>query len=44
VVIKLVPPLRRLNLSRLKKRKLLTVKIEDIVSIDWSKDWKPGPV
>lgn len=40
-VLRLVPPPRVSRLSRLKKRKTIVGDPEDLVSIDWSKEWKP---
>jgi len=40
-VLKIVPPKGGGKLKNLKKRDILNVDPEEIVHIDWSKEWKP---
>jgi prevent-host-death family protein len=39
VVLRIVPPKRGSKLDRLKRRKGFVGDLDDIVSIDWSKEW-----
>jgi len=38
-VVRLVPEKRVSKLARLKKRKIFSGKVEDIIGMDWSKEW-----
>jgi len=39
VVLSIVPPKRVSKLDNLKKRKLFIGDVEDIIGMDWSKEW-----
>jgi hypothetical protein len=43
-VLKIVPPEERSKLDSLPRRDCLRTDPEEIVHIDWSETWKPGPV
>lgn len=44
VLLKIVPPVEKSRLSRLKKRKVFLCDPEEIVHMDWEKEWKPGSI
>jgi hypothetical protein len=40
-LLRIVPIKKRNKLSNLKKRRIMRCPPEDIVHIDWSKEWRP---
>jgi hypothetical protein len=43
-ILKIVPPEESSKLGSLRPRDYLNVDPEDVVHIDWSETWRPGPL